>query len=240
MSIQAERRLRDLADERGGRPCESEPSRSKTRRQGRGAQTSRGMQTSWPEPSRPPPPRPPINADAQPKTSRNLPRPPPHAQRGSVETCRVRRIRRRQAARSADRGPLDRHIDVDRNGKPGFEPRGSDGRPSVIELVERRENGIGEFGALSSEAGEEDNGFFVGNSGQRFNHAWRRFFDQTAFQEIARLHASHRPQSAGGGGCCLAIEIGKQFDQRRHDIAARADVSASRRAYRRLRMSQKR
>jgi len=125
-------------------------------------------------------------------------------------------------------------------GKPGFEPRGSDRRPCVIDLVERRENGIGEFGALSSEAGEEDHGFFVRDSGQRFNHARRRLFDQTAFQEIACLHASHYPQSARGGGCCLAIEIGKQFDQSRHDIAARADASASRRAYRRLRMSQKR
>ena len=46
-------------------------------------------------------------------------------------------------------------------GKPGFEPRGSDGRPSVIELVERREHGSGEFGALSSEAGEEDDGLFA-------------------------------------------------------------------------------
>jgi hypothetical protein len=124
-------------------------------------------------------------------------------------------------------------------GKPGFEPGSGDGRPCVIDLVERRENGIGEFGALSSKAGEEDDGFFVGDSGQRFNHAWRRLFDQTAFQETARLHASHYPQSARDGGCCLAIEIGKQFDQRRQisppgrtqaQAAARTDGSACRRS----------
>ena len=44
---------------------------------------------------------------------------------------------------------------------------------------------------------------------------------------IARLHAAHSSQGACGGGRDLAIKVAQQFNQRRHDIASRADAVAA-------------
>src|ERR1700693_320603 len=77
------------------------------------------MQTSWPEPSRPPPPRPAINADAQPKTSRNLPRPaaPQQTKTPTQKRAAISRARRRTL-----KGARLRHVEC--GAFDGARPRG--------------------------------------------------------------------------------------------------------------------
>jgi hypothetical protein len=55
--------------------------------------------------------------------------------------------------------------------EPGCEGRRGDGRRWVVNLFERRENGIGQIGPLAAEAGEEDDGLLVRDPGQRVDHA---------------------------------------------------------------------
>src|SRR5271166_3122903 len=57
---------------------------------------------------------------------------------------------------------------------------------------------------------------------------------------MARLHASQTSQSTCGRGGDLSVEIREEFDQRRDDIAARADTTARGHAHRWVFMPQER
>ena len=207
MSVKAERPLRSLADKRVVDLAKANRRGPKRGARAEGAAKSNMEHVA--EPSRLPRPRPAINADAQPKTSRNLPRTLKEA-RSECRAWRIRRPRPRGRRIADHRIATSTSIEM---GKPGFEPRSGDGRPCVIDLVERRENGIGEFGALSSNAGEEDDGFFVALRPTLQSRVAKVFRSNSVKRRAPPR--SHRPQSARDGGCCLAIEIGKQFDQRR-------------------------